>query len=115
MAAVCASNLAMAVTEITDDISYYSDSELTVNSNLLYDGCFSWNASGGTMSGNGSISASEYQGVEIGISGVGSNESRFVINKGVNIENAYMYFYAHVSQSFSGRSKVISLFLQAQK
>lgn len=83
----------MAVTEITDDISYYSDSELTVNSNLLYDGYFSWFASGGTMSGNGSISASAYQGVEIGISGDGSNESRFVINQGVNIENAYMHFY----------------------
>ena len=94
LAAVCTTGLAMAATEVTNDKKSYNETELTVNSNLVFDNDdISWNAPGGTMSGNGSISSPEYQGVEIVIAGSGTNEAKFVINKGVNITNAYMYFY----------------------
>lgn len=96
LAAVCAAGVSMAATEITKSERLYEDSELLVSSNLTYTWedetyGFVWESDGGTLSGSGSLSATEYQGLEIGICGQGKDSSTFVIEKGVAITNAYTW------------------------
>lgn len=96
LAAVCAAGVSMAATEITKNGWQYDDSELLVSSNLTYtwedeNYGFVWESDGGTLSGSGSLSATEYQGLEIEISGQGKDSSTFVIEKGVTIKNAYTW------------------------